>query len=102
MQFFRGIVIGTLNFVAFLAFIATIILAGVGGWVSGPEILGQFGLAEAAADWNIPQPAYAAIGAVMGWIVASIALGVLFVLIDIQDGIRDLHRDLTKKPGDAV
>jgi len=48
-----------------------------------------------------PAPAYAAIGAIMGWIVASIALGVLFVLIDIQDGIRDLHRDLTKTGGGA-
>lgn len=102
MQFFRGVVIGTLNFVALLAFIATIVLAGIGGYVSGPEILAQFGLAEMAAGWNLPEAAYAAIGAVMGWIVASIALGVLFVLIDIQDGIRDLHRDLTKTGGDSA
>lgn len=96
MQFFRGIVIGTLNFVAFLAFIAAIVLAGVSGYVNGADMFASVNLQETMEGFNLPQPVYAVFGVIVGWVVASIALGVLFVLIDIQDGIRDLHRDLTK------
>ena len=99
MQFFRGLVVGTLNLVAFLVFIAAIILGAWGGWVDGAGIL-SFAFGDAVSDVEflsaIPQPGWAVIGAIISWVVASLALGVLFVLIDIQDGIRDLHRDLTK------
>lgn len=99
MQFFRGLVIGTLNFVAFIAFFAAIIGGGLLGYFQGTEILAD-AAREAGADaanFTLPPWALAIIGAILGWLYASIVLGILFVLIDIQDGIRDLHRDLTKK-----
>lgn len=105
MQFFRGLVIGTLNFVAFIAFIGAIVISAFAGWSEGPAIL-SFAFGPGADDVellnSIPQAGWAVIGAIIGWIFASLALGVLFVLIDIQDGIRDLHRDLTKNSGSGA
>ncbi|MGD2131350.1 MAG: hypothetical protein PVI23_01060 [Maricaulaceae bacterium] len=104
MQFFRALVIGTLNFVGFIAFIGAIVISAFAGWEEGPAIL-SFAFGPGVDDVellaSIPQAGWAAIGAVIGWIMASLALGVIFVLIDIQDGIRDLHRDLTRNAGSA-
>ncbi len=93
MQTFRAIVIGTLNLVAVLFFLASLVIGGAAGYLHGGEIAGGLGLSV-----DLPAPVYAAAGVVIGWVAASVVLGLLFVLIDIQDGIRDLHRDLTRKP----
>jgi hypothetical protein len=91
MQMFRAFVIGTLNIVAILLFIGAIIVGVLAGLQGGPDAAAQAGLPELpAAVWGVA-------GGVMGWLSASVGLGILFILIDIQDGIRDLHRDLTRQ-----
>jgi hydroxymethylglutaryl-CoA reductase len=97
MQFFRGFVIGTLNFVAFIAFFAAIAYGAWAGYENGAQLAADAAREAGAEAVNLPSWAYAVIGGVLGWLYASVVLGILFVLIDIQDGIRDLHRDLTKK-----
>jgi hypothetical protein len=103
MQFFRGMVIGTLNFVAFLFFIAVIVASAYTGYSEGAQIA-----AEAAAEvgreapvLQLPSWAWAIIYGVVGYIVASVMLGILFVLLDIQDGIRDLIRETKGEPAPA-
>jgi hypothetical protein len=102
MQFFRAIVIGTLNFVAFLFFIATIVAFAYNGYENGAQIAID-AAAEAGAEplLELPAWAWAIVHGVFGYIVASIATGILFVLLDIQDGIRDLHRLIEGKGGDV-
>lgn len=102
MDFFRKMIIGTLHFVAFLVFIGLIVLGGVGGFQTGPEMFAEFGLQETMEGFGLPPFVYAIFGVIAGWIVASVVLGILFILLDIQDGIRDLHRDLTKSGGSSV
>jgi ABC-type sulfate transport system permease component len=104
MQFFRGIVIGTLNFVAFLFFFAVIIGSAWNGYENGAQMaLDAAREAGASAPtFTLPAWGWAIIYAIVGWVVASVVLGILFVLLDIQDGIRDLHRDLTKKDAPKV
>jgi hypothetical protein len=100
MQFFRGIVIGTLHFVAFLFFFAVIIGSAWNGYENGALLA-----LEAAREAGAESPGFTlppwVVYAIVGWIVASVILGILFVLLDIQDGIRDIHRDLTKQAGGA-
>lgn len=86
MQSFRGFVIGTLNFVCFLAFFAIIVAYAYGGYTYGQVYLA-----------NVPQWAAAVIGGVLGYLIASIVIGIIFTLIDIQDGIRDLNRLVAKQ-----
>ncbi len=86
MQAFRAFVINTLSLVALLAYIAIIAGTALYGF-KNEELQSLYGLAPAAA---------AGIGAVAGWLSATIVLGVLFVLIDIRDGIRDLERQMRK------
>lgn len=91
MQAFRALVIGTLNIVAFLAFIA-IIVAGVFTGMS-QDTLVQL---SAILPMEVQPWMGGILGGVVGYLTASVVLGILFILIDIQDGIRDLHRDLTR------
>ncbi len=103
MQFFRKLVIGTLSIVAILFFFGVIVGSAWTGYENGAQILAD-AAREAGADapFTLPAWAWAIVGAIIGWVWASVVLGILFVLIDIQDGIRDLHRDLTKKDDGAA
>jgi hypothetical protein len=103
MQFFRGIVIGTLNFVAFLFFFAVIIGSAYTGYTEGAANALQAAreIGQEAPAFQLPPWGWSIVYAIVGWVVASVLTGILFVLLDIQDGIRDLHRDLTKKDSGA-
>jgi hypothetical protein len=82
MQAFRAFVINTLSLVAFLAFLAIIAGAALYGYQS----------ADLQQVYGVPPAAAAGIGGVVGWLAATIVLGLLFTLIDIRDGIRDVER----------
>ena len=82
MQAFRAFVINTLSLVAFLAYLAMI--AGSAFYAYQNTELQQL--------YGVPPVGAAIIGGVSGWLSATIVLGVLFVLIDIRDGIRDIER----------
>ncbi|MET0546046.1 MAG: hypothetical protein ABWZ40_07025 [Caulobacterales bacterium] len=82
MQAFRAFVINTMSLVAFLAYLAII----AGGALYGYQN------AELQQLYGLPSAAAAGIGGVVGWLAATIVLGLLFVLIDIRDGIRDVER----------
>lgn len=82
MQAFRAFVINTLSLVAILAYLAMIAGTALYGYNS-TDFQSMYGLSK---------PAAAGIGGVLGWLSATLALGVLFVLIDIRDGIRDVER----------
>jgi uncharacterized membrane protein len=86
MQAFRAFVINTLSLVALLAYLAVIAGTALYGF-KNEELQSLYGLSPAVA---------AGIGAVAGWLSATIVLGVLFVLIDIRDGIRDVERQMRK------
>lgn len=105
MQFFRNLVIGTLHFVAFLAFIAWIVVAAWTGYETGVSQAAE-AVAEAGANASfiteIPAWGWAIIYGIVGYLSASIATGILFVLLDIQDGIRDLNRLLGGKKESAA
>lgn len=92
MQAFRALVIGTLNIVAFILFLATVALGVAGGYQG--ELLAP--LYDLIGIPPLPDAANAVIGGVAAYLVASVTFGLVFVLLDIQDGIRDLHRDLTR------
>ena len=94
MQFFRGMVIGTLNFVAFLFFIAVIVGSAYTGYSEGASQALEFAQ-QAGRETpllTLPDWAWAIVYGIVGYIVASVMLGILFVLLDIQDGIHDLIR----------
>ena len=91
LQTFRAIVIGTLNIVAVLVFIGVIIIGVLAGLNAGSDLGAQYGLPE------LPGPAWGVIGGLVAWLAASVVLGFLFVLLDIQDGIRDLNRVMTRQ-----
>jgi hypothetical protein len=104
MQFFRSMVIGTLHFVAFLFFIAVIVGSAWNGYENGAQLALEAarGAGQEAPGFSLPAWGWAIVYGIIGYIVASVLTGILFVLLDIQDGIRDLHRDLTKKPGGST
>lgn len=95
---FRSFIIGTLHLVAFIAFFGSIIFGVLGGM--DPGYLDRLNL-----PFDLPATTSpilgAVIGGVVGWLTASIALGVLFILLDIQDGIRDLLK-LAAKENEAL
>jgi hypothetical protein len=102
MDFFRKMIIGTLQVVAVLFFFGAIVVFAWTGYESGGEIfIDAAREAGTEAAFTLPSWVWAIIGAVAGWVWASVVLGILFVLLDIQDGIRDLNRALTKKDGQA-
>ncbi len=88
MHAFRAFVIATLNFVAFLAFFAAIALGVLSGMRD--EFLVNI-------PYELPVWAGGLIGGFVAWMAASVVLGLLFVLIDIQDGVRDLIRVIQER-----
>ena len=82
MQAFRAFVINTLMLVALLTYIATIAGTAMYGYQN----------AELQAMYDVSPVVAAIAGGVSGWLSATIVLGLLFVLIDIRDGIRDIER----------
>jgi|GEM_PF-2511724 len=82
MQAFRALVINTLSLVALLAYIATIAASALYGYQN----------TELQAMYGVPPVGAAIAGGILGWLSATIVLGLLFVLIDIRDGIRDIER----------
>ncbi len=88
MQAFRALVIGTLNIVAFILFLAAVVIGAVGGYQG--ELLVP--LYEMLGINPLPAAANAVIGGVVAYLLASVTFGLIFILLDIQDGIRDLIR----------
>jgi hypothetical protein len=86
MQAFRAFVINTLSLVALLAYLATIAGSALYGYQNA-ELQTMYGVSPVIA---------AVAGGISGWLSATIVLGVLFVLIDIRDGIRDVERQMAK------
>ena len=95
MEFFRSFVIGTLHFVAVIAYFAAIVFGAWTGYEDGARLAADAARETGAtAATGLPAWAYAVIGGIAGWLYASVVLGILFILLDIQDGVRDIHRDM--------
>lgn len=88
MRAFRILVVGTLNVVAFIAFIAVIAIGVLAGMQKDGVLLAQLNVVYA----NAPTWLGGVVGGVLGYLTASVAIGILLVLLDIQDGIRDIER----------
>jgi hypothetical protein len=104
MEFFRKVIIGTLQFVAFLFFIAVIVASAWNGYENGAQIAidaAREAGAEAPA-FTLPAWGWAIVYGILGYLVASVMTGILFVLLDIQDGIRDLNRLIAGKSGSTT
>ena len=103
MELFRSFVIGTLHLVAVIAYFAAIAFGAWTGFESGATIAAD-AARETGANMaaGLPTWAYAVIGGVAGWLYASVVLGILFILLDIQDGVRDIHRDMLAAKADMT
>lgn len=88
-------VINSFRLMVYLVYPAFIAYAGVTGFISTELISERTSLSVFLNPW-----ASAALGLFMGWIIATLAAGLIITLLDIRDDVNDILRIMEEQEDD--